>query len=108
MRENREQIESAVVTADQVTPAFLAAQRRTIYQRMNQPEHWWSAAPVRRWAAGVATVCVLAGSGLVYEQNRERQIQQERMEDAKLVQEVAAMARDTDVSAMAPLEGLFE
>jgi hypothetical protein len=108
MRLNRESIESAASTADGVDPAFLAAQRRAIYQRMQQPVRWWNALPVRRWAAGVATACVLAGSLVVYQQNREAQLAQERISDARLAQEVAMMAQDTGVSSMAPLEGLFE
>ncbi len=104
MKLSREEIESS----EAVDQSFLAAQRRTIYERMDKPVRWWNAAPVRRWAAGLATVCVLGGSVILFEHNREIQLAQERMNDAKLAQEVAAMAQDTDVSSMAPLEGLFE
>jgi hypothetical protein len=108
MRLNRERIENAASVAGGVEASFLAAQRRAIYQRMEEPVRWWNALPVRRWAAGVATACVLAGSLVVYEHNREAQLAQERISDAKLAQEVAMMAQDTGVSSMAPLEGLFE
>ena len=108
MKLSRQTVESSASFTEAVDPSFLAAQRRTIYQRMDKPVRWWNAAPVRRWAAGVATVCILGGSLVVFEHNREMQLAQERMNDAKLAQEVAAMAQDTDVSSMAPLEGLFE
>lgn len=115
MQAKRNQIEEAAGLGDAVTASFLAAQRRTIYQRLEQPVRWWTALPVRRWAAGLATACVLGGSLFVYEQNvykpnHEAQLAQERISDAKLAQEVATMAQDSDtgVSSMAPLEGLFE
>jgi len=108
MQLSREGVESLAPVADGVNASFLAAQRRGIYQRMEKPVRWWNAAPVRRWAAGVATVCILGGSGLLYEQNRQAQLAQERINDAQLAQEVASMAQDTGVSSMAPLEGLFE
>jgi hypothetical protein len=108
MRLNRERIESTTPLADAVSSDFLAAQRRSIYERLEQPVRWWNALPVRRWAAGLATGCVLAASLLVYQHNREAELAQERINDAKLAQEVAMMAQDTGVSSMAPLEGLFE
>jgi hypothetical protein len=109
MQANRESVERSALTADGINPAFLAAQRRGIYQRMEKPAGWWSAIPLRRWAAGVATTCVLCASLVVYQHNREAEIAaQERINDARLAQEVATMAQDTDVSSMAPLEGLFE
>jgi hypothetical protein len=108
MQLNRQRIEGAAAIADAVSPEFLAAQRRSIYQRLETPVRWWNALPVRRWAAGLATACVLGGSVMVYEHNREVQLTQERIADAKLAQEVTMMADDTGSPAVAPLEGLFE
>lgn len=108
MQTNREQIERSASAGDGVTSDFLAAQRRAIYQRLDQPVRWWSAAPVRRWAAGLTTACVLASSIFLYEQNREIRLAQERASDARLMQEVANMAGDSGASAMEPLQGLFE
>jgi ferric-dicitrate binding protein FerR (iron transport regulator) len=104
MQHHRELIEKAASVADSVSPEFLAAQRRSIYQRLEQPVRW----PVRRWAAGLATACILGGSVMVYEHNRQMQMTQERIADAKLAQEVTMMADDTGSPAVAPLEGLFE
>ncbi len=108
MRSNREGIELAAAPAEEVSSVFLAAQRRAVYQRLNQPVRWWNSALVLRWAAGLTTACVLGGSLFLYEQNQELKLLQERANDAKLVQEVASMAHDTGSSSMAPLEGLFE
>lgn len=108
MRKSRELIEAAAPPSDGVTSDFLAAQRRAIYHRMDQPVRWWTAVSARRWAAGLTTACVLGGSMFLYEQNREMKLEQERASDAKLVQEVASMANDTGTSSMAPLQGLFE
>jgi len=104
MQLNRDRVETAASVADTVSPEFLAAQRRAVYQRMEKPVRW----PVRRWAAGLATACILGGSVAVYEHNRQVQLIQERIADAKLAQEVTMMADDTGSPAVAPLEGLFE
>jgi hypothetical protein len=108
MQSNREAIERAASIDNRITVEFLAAQRRAIYRRLDQPLRWWNSVAIRRWAAGLTTACVLSGSIFLYEQNREMKMAQERASDAQLAQEVAAMANDTDVSAMAPLHGLFE
>ena len=108
MQSSRESVELAASPADGVTISLLAAQRRSVYQRLDQPVRWWSSMSVRRWAAGLTTACVLGGSLFLYEQNQEIKMAQERVSDAKLAQEVASMATDTGVSSMAPLEGLFE
>lgn len=86
-----------------VDPTFLATQRRAIYQRLDHPVRSWKA-----WAAGATTACALGAFLFIYEQNQQLKVAQERINDAKLIQEVAAMANDTGASSMAPLEGLFE
>jgi hypothetical protein len=108
MHSNRENIERSASRANQVTADFEAAQRRAIYRRLAHPVRWWNLLAVRRWATGVAAGGVLMGSLFVYQQNREMRLAQERASDAKLAQEVAAMANDSGLSSMAPLEGLFE
>lgn len=104
MQSNRQSLE----TAEQVGNDFLAAQRRAIYRRIERREHWWNSLAVRRWAAGMTTACVLGGALFMYDQNRQMRLAQERVNDARLMQEVATMASDTSTSSMAPLEGLFE
>jgi hypothetical protein len=101
MKSNREAIEG--LAGLPVDAAFLAAQRRAVYQRLDQPARSWKA-----WAAGLTTACALSASLFLYQHNQQMKVAQESMNDAKLMQEVAAMANDTGASSMAPLEGLFE
>jgi len=108
MRHNHERIESAAGVANAVSQDFLAAQRRSIYRRLEQPVPWWNALTVRRWAACLATACILGGSVAVYEHNRQMQLVRERIADDKLALEVTMMADDTGSPAVAPLQGLFE
>jgi hypothetical protein len=108
MQSSRQAIEHSASLADSINPSLLAAQRRAIYQRMQQPVRRWNMLLVRRCVGGLATACILGGSLFLYQHNREAELAQERINDAKLAQEVAAMAQDSDISSMAPLEGLFE
>jgi hypothetical protein len=109
MQTQRQTLESATADNDSVSFDFLAAQRRAIYQRLEQPVRWWSVAYVRRLAAGLAAAVVLSGSAYMYQQNRSMEMARERAEDAKLLQEVTAMASmDSGAQSTEPLQGLFE
>jgi hypothetical protein len=109
MQAQRLALETATADNDGVTFDFLAAQRRAIYQRLEQPVRWWSLAYVRRVAAGIAAAVVLSGSAYMYQQNRSMEMARERAEDAKLLQEVTAMASmDSGAQSTEPLQGLFE
>jgi len=60
-------------------------------------------------AAGIAAAVVLSGSAYMYQQNRSMEMARERAEDAKLLQEVTAMAAmDSGAESTEPLQGLFE
>jgi hypothetical protein len=78
MRANRTSLE----IAEDISFDFLAAQRRAIYQRLEQPVRWWSSFSV--------------------------ELAKERAADAKLLQEVSAMAMDSGSASAEPLQGLFE
>jgi hypothetical protein len=106
MQANREGVERAA--SFDVGLDMLAAQRRAIYKRLDAPVQWWNSLAVRRWAAGFTTAGVLAGSLFIYEQNQQVKKVQQQISDAQLAQQVAAMASDSDLQTMAPLEGLFE
>jgi hypothetical protein len=109
MQTQRQTLESATADNDSVSFDLLAAQRRAIYQRLEQPVRWWSVAYVRRLAAGLAAAVVLSGSAYMYQQNRSMEMARERAEDAKLLQEVTAMASmDSGAQSTEPLQGLFE
>jgi hypothetical protein len=89
-----------------VSHEFLAAQRRAIYARLEKPHRWWDSLPMRRLAAGVAMLVVLAGSAAVYEKHR-RDMAAEAISDAQLVQDVAQMSFESESPATAPLRELF-
>jgi hypothetical protein len=109
MQVQRQALDRATADNDGVSFDFLAAQRRAIYQRLEQPVRWWSLAYVRRVAAGIAAAVVLSGSAYMYQQNRSMEMARERAEDAKLLQEVTAMASmDSGAESTEPLQGLFE
>lgn len=105
MQARRSSVEDA---AEPVSFEFLAAQRRAIYQRLEQPVRWWSFSSVRRVGVGIATALVLTGSAVVYEQNRAAELARERVADAQLLQEVSSMAQDSGLESAEPLQGLFE
>ncbi len=86
---------------------FLAAQRRKIYARLSDRSGWWSGAHVRRWASAGATVLVLGGGLLLYEERRQ-QATENRVSDAQLAQQVSSMAQDFEPQPTAPLQALFE
>lgn len=88
-----------------VSDQFLAAQRRSIYARLSQPYHWWQEIPLRRWAAAAATLVVLSGSALLYQDHR-RELAEARA-DVELAQEVSQMSFESEPQATAPLKGLF-
>ncbi len=88
-----------------VSDSLLAAQRRAIYARLEQPRRWWDAWPLGRFAAAAAMFVVLAGSVTFY-QSRQREMAESRA-DAQLAQDVSQMSFESEPAATAPLKGLF-
>jgi hypothetical protein len=86
----------------------LAAQRRSIYSRIEQSPRWLVGLQVRRWAAAGAMVVLLGGGFFLYEQNQQQQATQNKVTDAQLAQEVSQVAQDSEPSPTAPLQGLFD
>lgn len=88
--------------ADPVSNEFLAAQRRTIYARMEQP------APHRlRWLPALAAAGVLAIMALVYKPSAPPTAHPDPG-DAQLFSEVYSMEQSTEPAAAAPIHELFE
>jgi hypothetical protein len=100
--------ESESSPSEQVSFDFLAAQRRSIYARVEQIPGWRIGLQLRRWAAAGAMVVLLGGGFFLYEQNQHQQALQNKVTDAQLVQEVSQMAQDSEPSPTAPLRGLFD
>lgn len=111
MEEARRAVETESYPADEPRFEVLAAQRRSIYSRIeNQPGGADFSLPrlVRRWAAAGAMVLLLGGGAVLYKQNRQHQIVQNKLSDAQLAQEVSQLAQNYEPSATAPLQGLFD
>lgn len=106
MRARRHVVEKHSVDED-ASFEFLAAQRRKIYAKLTEPRHFWSDGRLRRWASAAATVAVLGGGFLVYEDHRQ-QVMDNRVSDAQLAQEVSSMAQESEPQPTAPLQVLFE
>jgi hypothetical protein len=90
---------------ESVSDSFLAAQRRAIYARLEQPRRWWHAWPPRRSAAAAAMFVVLGGTMMLYE-NHRRELAESRA-DAQLAEDVSQMSFESEPAATAPLKGLF-
>jgi hypothetical protein len=107
LKANRQALQREAASIDEVDFAFLAAQRRRIYARLEEPVRLWWRLPVRRWVSAAATVVAL-GSGLVVFEQYRQELAQNKISDAQLALEVSRMSQDLEAQPVAPLQGLFE
>jgi predicted anti-sigma-YlaC factor YlaD len=108
MKAQRRMVDTvAAVRANEVPADLLAAQRRSIYARLERESGWMAAWHIRRWAATCATVAILGGATFLFEQQHTQPVQN-KMSDAQLVQEVSQIASDQEPAPVAPLQGLFD
>lgn len=103
----RRAIEASVADGE-VPLDLLAAQRRSIYARIDRNQRWPSSLNVRRWAAMGAMLALLGGGAALYEQARQHEASQSRVTDAELAQEVSQIASDSEPGPTAPLQALFD
>lgn len=97
--EKRAAVESVEISSD-----FLAAQRKKIYERIEQPsrKHWL-------WAPGLAAACALAIGVFVYHPAAKEPPQRHtEISDAQLFGEVYSMEQSLEPAAAAPARALFE
>lgn len=108
---------AAVTSKPEVTDSFLAAQRRRIYARMEQPVAWWeSLFSQKGFAAGVAAILVVAGglvffrpaSGPVPAPGTTAQTQQQELSDAQFFSEMASIEQSSLPRAASPIKALFQ
>ena len=104
---NRQAREREAANTEDVSFAFLTAQRRRIYARLAEPLRGWSGLSARRWASTAATLLVL-GSGFVMIEQYRHELAESEISDAQLAQEVSRMSEDLEAQPVAPLQGLFE
>jgi len=95
---------AAAVETVEIPVEFLAAQRKKIYERIEQPSRMqWL------WAPGLAAACALAIGLFVYHPAAQKP-QQKRAEisDAQLFGDVYSMEQSLEPAAAAPARALFE
>jgi len=107
LRANRQTLERGAAGLDEIDFAFLAAQRRRIYARLEDSTRRWWRLPVRRWVSAAATVVALGSGFFVFEQY-QHQLGESKISDAQLALEVSRMSQDLEAQPVAPLQGLFE
>ncbi len=95
---------AAAVESVEIPGEFLAAQRKKIYERIEQPsrKHWL-------WAPALAAACALAIGVFVYHPAAKEQPQRNaEISDAQLFGEVYSMEQSLEPAAAAPARALFE
>jgi hypothetical protein len=105
---HRQMLELSASAEQAVSYDFLTAQRRRIYAKLTEPTRWRPAMWARRWASAAATVLVLGGSVLVYEQKHRPAAANDRISDVQLAQDVSSVALDAEPQPTAPLQALFD
>jgi anti-sigma factor RsiW len=103
-RRKRESLADAADVGADVSSEFLAAQRRKIYERLEQPQ------PKRlRWAPALAMACLVAVGVLVYHPATPPAPQQHGdVSDSQLFSDAYSMDQSLEPSAAAPIHALFE
>ncbi len=96
---------AATAASIEISGEFLAAQRRKIYERIEQPsrKHWL-------WAPGLAAACALAVGIFVYHPAPQQQPVNKPAEisDAQLFGDIYSMEQVVEPAAAAPARALFE
>ena len=85
----------------EVSTEFLAAQRRAIYRRLDEPRRKFS----MRWALSLATVLLVLAGGLTIER---RHPAAPAISDEQLFSDLSAMEQRTEPKAIQPIHSLFE
>jgi anti-sigma factor RsiW len=95
---------AAAVETVEIPIEFLAAQRKKIYERIEQPSHkQWL------WAPGLAAACALAIGLFVYHPASQKQAERRaEISDAQLFGDVYSMEQSLEPAAAAPARALFE
>jgi hypothetical protein len=85
----------------EVSPDFLATQRRSIYRRIGEPRRNWVAL---RWALSVAMLLLLVVS-FTFERLHKTA---PAISDEQLFSDLSAMEQSAEPKAIQPMHGLFE
>jgi hypothetical protein len=86
----------------EVAAGFLAAQRRSIYRRLDEPRSKWISL---RWAASLAMLLLIFAGGLTLER---RHSAAPAISDEQLFSDLSAMEQSSEPKAIQPMHGLFQ
>lgn len=85
----------------EVSSEFLAAQRRGIYRRLDEPRRNW---PSLRWALSLAMLLLMLVGGLTLERRHKTT---PAISDEQLFSDLSAMDQNNEPKAIQPIHGLF-
>jgi hypothetical protein len=85
----------------EVSSEFLAAQRRSIYRRLDEPQRKWIA---MRWAVSLAMLLLVVAGGLSLERRHKTA---PAISDEQLFSDLSAMEQSNEPKAIQPIHGLF-
>ena len=91
-----------------IDPEFLADQRRRLYARIAEPEHWWQLGTVWRWASVGTAMAALSAGLFIFGDNHQLRTHENKVSDAELAREVSALSLDLEAQPAEPLQALFE
>jgi hypothetical protein len=90
----------------EVSPEFLAAQRRSIYRRLDVPRRPWHS---MRWALSLAMLLLMLAGGLTLERRHRTQPgAAATISDDQLFSDLSAMEQNNEPKAIQPMHGLFQ
>ena len=94
--------QTKTLPAPEMSPEFLAAQRRSIYRRLDETRHHWI--PMR-WALSLAMLLLIVAGGLTLERRRNTP---PVISDEQLFSDLSAMEQTNEPKAIQPIHGLFQ
>ena len=94
----------------EVSSEFLAAQRRSIYKRIESSPRRWS---LRRWALSFAMLLLMVAGGVTLELHYKMTpaaspASSSEVSDDQLFSDLSAMDQNSEPRAIQPMHGLFE
>jgi hypothetical protein len=90
----------------EVSPEFLAAQRRSIYNRLDEPRHHWHS---MRWALSLVMLLLMVAGGLTLERRHKTAPgTAATISDDQLFSDLSAMEQSNEPKAIQPMHGLFQ
>ena len=90
-----------VVAEPEVSQDFLAAQRRSIYGRLDAPIHHW---PALRWVLSAGMLLMMAVGVTMQLRHKPSQT----ISDELLFSDLSAIEQSAEPKAIQPIHGLFE